>query len=107
MRYHFRTDPHTLTAPALLEVYLDRIARLDRELRSYRVVLADSTRQEAATAQFRFDAGERLGLLGVPIAIKDDIDIAGEVTTYGSSAYGPAAKRRTPKWCDGYGRRAR
>ena len=81
----------TIIAPELLEVYLDRIARLDRELRSYRVVLADSARQEAAAAQARLDAGERLPLLGVPIAIKDDIDVAGEVTTYGSSAYGPAA----------------
>ena len=65
----------TIIAPELLEVYLDRIARLDRELRSYRVVLADSARQEAAAAQARFDAGERLPLLGVPIAIKDDIDV--------------------------------
>ena len=81
----------TITAPALLEVYLDRIARLDRELRSYRVVLADTARQEAATAQARLDAGERLPLLGVPIAIKDDVDVAGEVTTYGSSACGAAA----------------
>ena len=54
-------------------------------------MLADSARQEAAAAQARLDAGERLPLLGVPIAIKDDIDVAGEVTTYGSSAYGPAA----------------
>ena len=81
----------TITAPELLDVYLDRIARLDRELRSYRVVLADSARQEAAAAQARLDAGERLPLLGVPIAIKDDVDVAGEVTTYGSGAYGPAA----------------
>ena len=81
----------SITAPALLEVYLHRIARLDRELRSYRVVLADTARQEAATAQARLDAGERLPLLGVPIAIKDDVDVAGEVTTYGSSACGAAA----------------
>ena len=54
-------------------------------------MLADSARQEAAAAQARLDASERLPLLGVPIAIKDDIDVAGEVTTYGSSAYGPAA----------------
>ena len=26
----------------------------------------------------------------MPIAIKDDVDVAGEVTTYGSGAYGPA-----------------
>ncbi|HET6735291.1 amidase [Mycobacterium sp.] len=80
-----------ITAPELLELYLDRIARLDRELRSYRVVLADSARQEAGVAQDRLNAGERLPLLGVPIAIKDDVDVAGEVTTYGTAAHGPAA----------------
>ena len=80
----------TITAPALLDVYLERIGRLDPELRSYRVVLADSARKEAAAAQARLDAGERLPLLGVPIAIKDDVDVAGEVTTYGTAAHGPA-----------------
>jgi amidase len=80
----------TITAPELLELYLERIRRLDRELRSYRVVLADSAREEAGLAQARLDAGKRLPLLGVPIAIKDDVDVAGEVTTYGSAAYGPA-----------------
>ena len=80
----------TITAPELLDVYLERIGRLDPELRSYRVVLADSAREEAGRAQDRLDAGERLPLLGVPIAIKDDVDVAGEVTTYGSAAHGPA-----------------
>src|SRR6478735_3050876 len=80
----------TITAPALLEVYLDRIARIDPELRAYRVVLADSAREQAAAAQMRLNAGERLPLLGVPIAIKDDVDVAGEVTTYGTAAHGQA-----------------
>jgi amidase len=80
-----------ISAPELLDAYLERIGRLDTELRSYRVVLADSARQEAAAAQARLDAGERLPLLGVPIAIKDDVDVAGEVTTYGTAAHGPAA----------------
>src|SRR6202012_5829928 len=71
-----------ITAPALLEVYLDRIARLDPELRCYRVVLGRSARREAEVAQRRLDAGERLPLLGVPVAIKDDVDVAGELTTY-------------------------
>ncbi|HUM00142.1 MAG TPA: amidase [Mycobacterium sp.] len=79
-----------LTAPALLEVYLDRIKRLNPVLRAYRVVLEDSARVEAATAQRRLDAGERLPLLGVPVAIKDDADVAGEVTTMGTGAHGPA-----------------
>ncbi|MDV3134431.1 amidase [Mycobacterium sp. 29Ha] len=80
----------TVTAPALLDVYLDRIGRFDPELRSYRVVLADTAREHAAIAQARLDAGERLPLLGVPIAIKDDVDIAGQVTAFGTSAHGAA-----------------
>ncbi len=78
-----------ITAPALLELYLGRIRRLDPQLNTYRVVLADAARAEAAAAQQRLDAGERLPLLGVPIAIKDDVDIAGEVTATGTSAHGP------------------
>ena len=79
-----------LTAPELLEVYLQRIARLDSELGCYRVVLTDSARDEAYAAQDRLDAGERLPLLGVPIAIKDDVDVAGEVTACGSGGHRPA-----------------
>jgi amidase len=79
-----------LTAPELLEVYLQRIARLDSELGCYRVVLIDSARDEAYAAQDRLDAGERLPLLGVPIAIKDDVDVAGEVTACGSGGHRPA-----------------
>ena len=81
----------SITSPALVELYLDRISRVDREVRSYRVVLAESARSEARTAQARLDAGERLPLLGVPVAIKDDVDVAGEFTCYGSSAHGQAA----------------
>ncbi|MGV0633381.1 amidase [Mycolicibacillus trivialis] len=79
-----------ITAPALLELYLERIARLDPQLRAYRVVLTETARNEAAAAQARIDAGERLPLLGVPVAIKDNIDVAGETTTFGTSAHGPA-----------------
>lgn len=82
-----------VTAPALLQTYLERIARLDPQLRCYRVVLADTAREEAAAAQRRLDAGERLPLLGVPIAIKDDVDIAGQTTAFGTRAHGPAATR--------------
>jgi amidase len=78
-----------ITAPALLELHLDRIARLDPVLNAFRIVLTDRARAEAAAAQDRLDAGERLPLLGVPVAIKDDVDVAGEVTAWGTSAHGP------------------
>lgn len=80
-----------ITAPALTELYLDRIARLDPEIRSYRIVMAEEARRDAAAAQERLDAGERAPLLGVPIAIKDGTDVAGQLTAYGSNAAGPAA----------------
>lgn len=79
-----------ITAPELLEVYLERIERLDSELRCYRVVCYDAARKDAEMAQQRLAAGVRRPLLGVPIAIKDDVDVAGEATTYGSGAHGPA-----------------
>ncbi|MCW3013747.1 MAG: amidase [Solirubrobacterales bacterium] len=79
-----------ITAPALLELYLDRIASMDGVLNAFRVVLADSARAEAEAAQRDLDAGERRPLLGVPIAIKDDVDVAGQVTAWGTSAHGPA-----------------
>ncbi len=79
-----------ITAPALLELYLDRIARLDPQLRAYTSVLSDAARREAVDAQARIDNGERLPLLGVPVAIKDDVDVAGAVTSYGSGGHGAA-----------------
>ena len=82
-----------ITAPALTDLYLERIARLDPELRAYRAVFAESARAEAEAAQDRLDAGERLPLLGVPIAIEDDVDVAGATTTYGSNAHGPAVTK--------------
>src|ERR1700693_6527943 len=78
-----------VTAPALHATHLDRTDGLNPVMRAYRVVLEDSARAEAAAAQRRLDAGERLPLLGVPVAIKDDVDVAGEVTTMGTDAHGP------------------
>ena len=72
------------TSPELLEIYLERIGRLDPELNAYRIVRADKARREADDAQHRIDSGERLPLLGVAVAIKDDIDVAGETDGLGN-----------------------
>lgn len=82
-----------ITAPDLLTLYLERIARLDPELNAFRVVLTQDARSQAQEAQRRLDSGERTPLLGVPIAVKDDIDVAGQVTARGTSAHGPASEQ--------------
>ena len=71
----------------LVELYLERIERLDPELNSYRVVMAERALAEADQAHASRGDRER-PLLGVPIAVKDNVDVAGEVTTHGTSAYG-------------------
>ena len=70
----------------LVELYLERIARHDGRLGAFRVVLAERARLEADQADARRRAGGQRPLLGVPIAVKDDTDVAGEVTAWGTNA---------------------
>jgi amidase len=77
----------------LVDLYLGRISRIDPELNAYRVVLGEQARADAERAEERLGAGDKAPLLGVPVAIKDNVDYAGEVTTHGTAAYGePAAE---------------
>src|SRR5256886_7584574 len=72
----------------LVDLYLERIQRLDGALNCFRVVFAERARMEADQADGRRGAGDRRPLGGVPIAVKDDIDVAGEVTAFGTNAHG-------------------
>ncbi len=71
----------------LVELYLERIARLDPELNAFRVVFAERARAEANQADGHQGAGGERPLRGVPVAVKDNVDVAGEVSAMGSTAY--------------------
>ena len=79
------------TARAMTEESLDRIRTLDPALNAFSVVLADQARAEAAA---RDDATARQtgSLHGVPVAIKEEIDVAGCVTTFGGDANSTPAR---------------
>jgi amidase len=78
-----------VTSADLVELSLERIARLDPELNAFRIVFADRARAEAAQADARRGAGDSgHPLLGVPVAVKDNVHVAGEVTANGSNAHG-------------------
>ncbi|HEX5610985.1 MAG TPA: amidase [Solirubrobacterales bacterium] len=71
----------------LVQLHLDRIERLDPQLNSFRVVLAERALLEAEQAEARLKGGDKRPLLGVPIALKDEVDLAGELTTRGTDGF--------------------
>ena len=86
----------SVTAPELTEAALARIAAHDHAVNAFRVVYADTARAAAADAQRRLDAGERTPLLGVPVAVKDDQDVEGDVTGMGGRPQFPPATADSP-----------
>ncbi len=76
----------------LVDIYLERIARYNPRLNAFRVVFAERARMEADQADARRGAGNERPLLGVPIAVKEEQDVAGELTTFGTNAYGEPAQ---------------
>jgi amidase len=76
----------------LVGLALERIDRIDPELNSFRKVFAEKAMLEAEQAEARRAEGDKRPLLGVPIAIKDEVDVAGEVNLHGTDAYEEPAK---------------
>ncbi|WP_269218079.1 amidase [Actinomadura viridis] len=81
-----------VSAEELVGQALERIEE-GRSLGAFRVVRAEAARNEAREAGKRLREGERLPLLGVPVAIKDDTDIAGETTPFAVKGRHPVAVR--------------
>jgi amidase len=80
-----------LSSRAAVEEALARIEQTQPSLNAFRRVRAEAALDEAAQADRRLAAGERLPLLGVPVAIKDDTDLAGEPTSFGCAGEFPPA----------------
>jgi len=80
-----------VSSAELVQGALDRISALDPRLNAFRVVMGERALADAAQADARRAAGEDRPLLGVPVAVKDNVDVAGEVTTHGTRAFGGAA----------------
>src|SRR5947208_2445616 len=78
----------------IVEAFLARIAALDGKLHAYIDVYGDDARLAAEAADKAIRSGHSVGPLhGVPIALKDLIDLEGRVTTGGSMAW---RDRRSP-----------
>ncbi len=80
-----------LSPRELVEACLARIERLNPALNAFLSVMADEALREARHASEALARGEHWGPLhGIPVAVKDLIDVAGEFTTAGSLLMGQA-----------------
>jgi aspartyl-tRNA(Asn)/glutamyl-tRNA(Gln) amidotransferase subunit A len=73
-----------ISAVELTESVLAQIERLEPHLRAYITLTPELAREQARQAQARLDAGEWNPLLGIPVAIKDNISTRGVRTTCAS-----------------------
>ncbi len=74
-----RVDAGEVTPAEVVSASLARIRQLDHRLNAFRTVRAEAALAEAEDPP----AGP---LRGVPVAIKDDTDVAGELTCYGTAS---------------------
>ncbi|HET7357310.1 MAG TPA: amidase [Nocardioidaceae bacterium] len=79
-----------VTSAALTESLLRRIQSYDGRLNAFTTVLAEHALEEAAA---RDAAPTREPLHGVPLAVKEEFDVAGTVTTFGGRVSSEPAAR--------------
>ena len=82
-----------ISSRELVELYLGRIDRLEPRLNAFATVLGERALADANQADSRRQAGDARPLLGVPIALKDNHDLAGEITSNGTACYEKPAVR--------------
>lgn len=74
-----------LSPVTVVDAFLDRIERVNPEINAYVTVLDERARERAREAEAALQAGGKVGPLhGVPVAIKDLVDVKGVKTTSGS-----------------------
>jgi len=84
-----------ITSVDLTDAYLARIAALDPTLYCYVTTRVDGARAEARDADARRARGDSRGALdGIPVALKDNIDVAGVPTTNGMGPHGDTTPAR-------------
>lgn len=77
---------HRRTARQVCDAALDRAEKLQEKYRAFIAITPDVAHKQAEQVDARLGKGEKLPLAGVPFAVKDLFDVAGQPTTYGSKA---------------------
>jgi amidase len=80
------------TSRELVEAALEGAEATQATLNAFRVICAEEALAAADEADRRLAAGEGAPLLGVPVAIKDDVDLTGHTTPFGCGGGRPAIR---------------
>lgn len=83
----YQLASRAVTSDILVRRSLRAINASQSTLNAFRVVLTESALADAAAADRRRAAGDTAPLLGIPIAVKDDVDVAGVPTAFGTDGY--------------------
>jgi amidase len=83
----YQLASRAVTSVTLVDRSLQAIHASQPTLNAFRVVLTESALAAAAEADRRRAAGDTAPLLGIPIAVKDDVDVAGVPTAFGTQGY--------------------
>lgn len=91
-----RIGTRALSPVDVVEAYLARIGREDPRLHAYTEVYADDARLAARGAEAAIRSGHAVGPLhGVPVALKDLIELEGRIVSGGSQAWAGRRATRT------------
>ncbi len=80
------------TSRELVEAALERAEATQETLNAFRVVCSEDALSAADEADRRLADGDRAPLLGVPVAIKDDVDMSGHTSPFGCGGGSPAVR---------------
>ncbi len=80
------------TSRELVEAALERAAASQETLNAFRVICAEEALAAADEADRRLGDEDSAPLLGIPVAIKDDVDLTGHTSPFGCGGGSPAVR---------------
>lgn len=81
-----------VSSQELVEASLAKAEAAQSRLNAFRLIRSEEALAEAEEADRRLGAGDEAPLLGVPVAIKDDVDLTGHTSPFGCGGGKPAVR---------------
>jgi Asp-tRNA(Asn)/Glu-tRNA(Gln) amidotransferase A subunit family amidase len=84
----------------LVDAIAARVERVNPKVNAFTYTFFDRAREQAKTAEARYRSGNARRLEGVPVVIKDQHEMKGEITTHGSRLFEHNVDKRSQPFVD-------